>query len=84
MIYRKFSKKFKTQNKVEIDKLNDRTSKSSVSNVYEDINYNEFGLQQNIDDSMQPNTYIEILDQINDTIQPNIYLEILDHNNEIK
>ncbi len=59
-IYRRFSQKYK--NLPQIDKQNERISTHSISNVYEDIDYSEFELHEHYDNTMEPNAYIEILD----------------------
>jgi len=57
-------------------------STNSISNAYEEIDYDGLALQENYDDTMQPNVYIEILGGNNVTMQPSIYMQILDDKNE--
>ncbi len=37
-------------------------STHSITNVFEDIDYNEFELHEYYDNTMEPNTYLQILD----------------------
>lgn len=61
-IYRKCFPKHKNLNSPEDDKQNERTSIQSIENIYEDIDYNEFALQEYYDNTMEPHVYVQIID----------------------
>jgi len=76
IVYLIFFPKHKNQNRVEIDKQKDKMGRDSFANVYEDINFTEYALEENYE-IIRSNNDIELQVYSDDTMLPPMYMEML-------